>query len=100
MKTRCALLVLALAALTLPAAAQESDWPNRPVTIVYPFAPGGTDAAVRFIAKALSERFGQPFLIEVRSGAGGAVGLVQVAKAPADGYTIVVTAIGPASLNK
>jgi tripartite-type tricarboxylate transporter receptor subunit TctC len=99
MKTRFALLALALAAFALPASAQERDWPNRPVTIVYPWAPGGTDAAVRFIAKALSERFGQPFPIEVRSGAGGSVGLALVAKAPADGYTIVITAIGPASLN-
>jgi tripartite-type tricarboxylate transporter receptor subunit TctC len=100
MKTRFAWLALALAALTLPASAQERDWPNRPVTIVYPWAAGATDAAVRFIAKALSERFGQPFLVEVRSGAGGNVALAYVAKAPADGYTIVLTAIGPASLNK
>jgi tripartite-type tricarboxylate transporter receptor subunit TctC len=100
MKTRFALLVLALAALALPASAQERDWPNRPVTIVYPWAAGATDAAVRFVAMAMSERFGQPFLVEVRSGGGGNVALAHVAKAPADGYTIVLTAIGPASLNK
>jgi len=94
----CALI--AAIATALPLSAQERDWPSRPVTIVYPWAPGATDASVRFIAKALSERFGQPFIVEIRSGAGGNVGLAQVAKAAPDGYTIVFTAIGPAVLNK
>ena len=94
----CALI--AAIATALPLSAQERDWPNRPVTIVYPWAPGATDASVRFIAKALSERFGQPFIVEIRSGAGGNVALAQVAKAAPDGYTIVYTAIGPAVLNK
>ncbi len=92
-------LITALATAT-PSVAQEREWPNRPVTIVYPWAAGATDAAVRFIAKFLSERFGQPFIVEIRSGAGGNVALAQVAKAAPDGYTIVFTAIGPASLNK
>ena len=94
----CALIVAV--ATSSPLSAQERDWPNRPVTIVYPWAPGATDASIRFIAKALSERFGQPFIVEIRSGAGGNVGLAQVAKAAPDGYTIVLTAIGPAVLNK
>ena len=93
-------LCLIAAIATRTVSAQERDWPNRPVTIVYPWAPGATDASVRFIAKALSERFGQPFIVEIRSGAGGNVALAQVAKAAPDGYTIVFTAIGPAVLNK
>ena len=95
-------VVAAIATLLLasPVAAQEQDWPNRPVTIVYPFAPGGNDAAVRFIAKALSEKFGQPFIVEIKSGAGGGIGSAQVAKAPPDGYTLLYTAIGPAVLNR
>jgi tripartite-type tricarboxylate transporter receptor subunit TctC len=94
-------LIAATAALLIgsPVAAQEQDWPNRPVTIVYPFAPGGNDAAVRFIAKALSEKFGQSFIVEIRSGAGGGIGSAQVAKSPPDGYTLLYTAIGPAVLN-
>jgi tripartite-type tricarboxylate transporter receptor subunit TctC len=98
-------LALLLAAGT-PAPAQqqaqekEQDWPNRPVTIVYPFAPGGADGFVRHIARMLSDKFGQPFLVEIRSGAGGAVGLAQVAKAAPDGYTLVMTYVGPAVLNK
>ena len=101
MNNRRAILFVLIAALAVmsPASGQEQEWPNRPVTIVYPWAPGATDASVRFIAKALSERFGQPFIVEIRSGAGGSVALAQVAKAAPDGYTIVFTAIGPAVLN-
>jgi tripartite-type tricarboxylate transporter receptor subunit TctC len=104
MKTALSLAIaLCLAAVTAaPAqqAAPEKDWPSRPVTLVYPFAPGGADGFVRHIARVLSDKFGQPFLVEYRSGAGGAVGLTQVAKAPPDGYTLVMTYVGPAVLNK
>lgn len=101
MKSRRAafLTFVVVSCLSAPAAAQEQDWPNRPVTIVYPFAPGGADAAVRFVAKALSERLGQPFLVEIKSGAGGGIGSVQAARSAPDGYTLLFTAIGPAVLN-
>ena len=52
------------------------------------------------LAQALSERLGQPFVLEIRSGAGGAIGSVQVANAAPDGYTLLVTYVGPAVLNK
>jgi tripartite-type tricarboxylate transporter receptor subunit TctC len=104
MKSSLGLVLGLLLTVTTPAPAQpqtpDKDWPNRPVTIVYPFAPGGADGFVRHIARVLSEKFGQPFLVEYRSGAGGAVGLTQVAKAPPDGHTLVMTYIGPAVLNK
>jgi tripartite-type tricarboxylate transporter receptor subunit TctC len=95
-------LAFLLTAVTAAQAQQapDADWPSRPVTIVYPFAPGGADGFVRRIARMLSDKFGQPFLVETRSGGGGAVGLVHVAKAPPDGYTLVMTYVGPAVLNK
>jgi tripartite-type tricarboxylate transporter receptor subunit TctC len=104
MKCTLGLVLALLLAAGTPAPAQqqpqETEWPSRPVTIVYPFAPGGADGFVRHIARMLSDKFGQPFLVEIRSGAGGAVGLAQVAKAPPDGYTLVMTYVGPAVLNK
>ncbi len=99
-RRRAFIVVVAALLFASPVAAQEQDWPNRPVTIVYPFAPGGNDAAVRFLARALSEKFGQSFIVEIRSGAGGGIGSAQVAKSTPDGYTLLYTAIGPAVLNK
>ena len=84
----------------MPAAAQPAAWPSRPVTLVFPFAPGGAEGFIRLLAHALSERFGQSFVLEIRSGAGGAIGSVQVANAPPDGYTLLTTYVGPAVLNK
>jgi tripartite-type tricarboxylate transporter receptor subunit TctC len=96
---RRAALAAVFATIPFAQAAQGQDWPNRPVTIVNPFA-AGTDALIRSIAANLSEKFGQPFIVENRPGAGGAVGSVSVANAAPDGYTLLVTATGPAVLNK
>src|SRR6185312_10009361 len=87
-------LMLALA-LALPgrAGAQDSakDWPNRPVTLVVAIAAGGgTDALARIVARRLSEVLGQQVVVENVGGAGGMVGSARVAKAPADGYSIVM----------
>jgi len=87
------------ATIPLIPAAHTQDWPNRPVTVVIPFA-AGTDAVFRSIAAHLSERFGQPFIVESRPGGGGAVASSSVAKAAPDGYTLLTTATGPAVLNK
>jgi tripartite-type tricarboxylate transporter receptor subunit TctC len=94
------LLLWSILSAVMPAAAQPAAWPTRPVTLVFPFAPGGAEGFIRVVAHALSERFGQPFVIEIRSGAGGAIGSAQVAAAPPDGYTLLVTYVGPAVLNK
>jgi len=99
MTGRTLIAALFLLLLALPARAQ--DWPNRPVVIVYPFAAGGgADAMMHGLAQALSAKFGQPFAVENRTGAGGALGSVYVAKAAPDGYTLLMTAIGPAVLNQ
>src|SRR5882672_569038 len=72
------------------AAAQK--WPERPVRIVTPFAPGGgTDVFARILAQRLSEVFGQQFIVENRPGAGSTIGTEFVARAPADGYTFLMT---------
>jgi len=72
------------------AIAQES-WPNRPITMVIPFPPGGVaDTVGRPVADALSRSLGQPVIVENRAGAGGGVGMAAVAKSKPDGYTILM----------
>ncbi len=97
--------VLALAAATAasfaaPAWAQ-SDWPNKPVRIVVPFAPGGTtDILARAISVELSKAFNQSFVVDNKPGAGGNIGADLVAKAAPDGYTILMGTVGTQSINK
>jgi len=79
------------AALLVPGAAFADQYPNKPVKILVPFAPAGqTDNAGRVIAQKLSERLGQQFYIENQAGAGGNLGMGTAAKAPGDGYTILL----------
>ncbi len=84
--------VLAAAAVAPGALAQ--DWPARPVKIVAPFPPGGSaDTLGRLVADKLTTRLNQNFIVENRPGAGGVIGSELVAKAPPDGYTLVVSGI-------
>src|SRR5689334_19089222 len=88
-----------LAGLVASAAAQ--DYPNRTVHLIVPQAPGGaTDAIGRALGQKLSERWGQPVVIENRAGAGGVVGTDFVAKAVPDGYTLLVTYEGSQAINQ
>jgi tripartite-type tricarboxylate transporter receptor subunit TctC len=97
---RAALVALAAATLA-PAAFAQGAWPNRPVRIVVPFAPGGTtDILARAIAPELSKAFNQQFIVENRPGAGGNIGADLVAKSPNDGYTILMGTVGTQSINK
>ena len=78
-----------LAALAAPASAQ--DYPARPVTIIVPFAAGGgTDILARMVAQKLEQRLGRSFVIDNRPGAGSTTGAAAAAKAPADGYTLLM----------
>ena len=70
-------------------------WPSKPVRIVAPFAPGGSaDTLGRIVAQKLTEAFKETFIVENRPGAGGVIGSELVAKAPPDGYMLVVSGVG------
>ena len=92
---------LVLATAPVPASAQTQSYPAKPVRVVVPLAPGGgSDIVARIAAQALSDAWGQSLVIDNRPGAGGTIGTAIVARAPADGYTALVSsstmAIGPA----
>ncbi len=92
------LTAVSLAFAASPAAAQ--DWPNRPIRIIVPFAPGGaTDIPARLVAPKLSDALGQPVVIENRTGAGGIVGIQAAAQSQADGYTMLMATNGELVMN-
>lgn len=79
----------------------QAPWPTKPVRIVVPFAPGGTtDILARAVAPELSKAFGQQFVVENKAGAGGNLGADQVAKSPADGYTLLMGTVGTHGINR
>ena len=83
-----------LALFTIVARAQ--DWPNHAIKIIVPYGPGGiTDMITRVVADHLSKSFGQPFVLENRGGAGGAIGTEFAARAPKDGYWIYIAGGSP-----
>lgn len=84
-----AAILLAAPLLASPSAAQ--DYPSRPAKIIVPFGPGGpADVAARLLGNVLQENFGQPFVVENRTGAGGVIGTQEVVKSPPDGYTLLM----------
>lgn len=93
-----------LAALALGSAGSgiraAEPWPTRPVTIVFPYAGGSAaDVMTRQFAEILSKALGQPVVVDARPGAGGSTALEHVARAPADGHTLVLTASGTMAVN-
>ncbi len=86
----CALIASAIVAFAMPLTGwAQTDWPQKPVTLVVPYPPGGVnDAVARVYANKLAIELGKPFLIDNRAGAGTTVASNYVAKAPADGYII------------
>jgi tripartite-type tricarboxylate transporter receptor subunit TctC len=93
LSSRTAQVVLAAAAAlaSVPVLAQPAGWPSKPLRIIVPFPPGDTaDIVSRLIGPRLTERFGQPVVIENRAGAAGQIGLEAAAKATPDGYTFAL----------
>ncbi|MGN5477269.1 Bug family tripartite tricarboxylate transporter substrate binding protein [Cupriavidus basilensis] len=104
---RCAgagIAVASLAAVTVASgaamAASPALQPQKPVSVVVPFPAGGsTDTIARMLAVPLNEKLGQPFVVDNRPGATGAIGATFVKRAPADGYTMMVASIGVYAVN-
>src|SRR3954465_15810853 len=86
-RTAIAATLLAAAGLAAP----QANFPTKPITMIVPFPPGGlADIVGRPVAEAMGRELGQPVVIENRGGAGGGIGMGVAAKAPADGYTILM----------
>ncbi len=94
MRKSTTLSVLA-AALAVAAPAPAQTWPAKPLRFIVPFPPGGTtDIQARMINERLAARIGQPVVLDFRSGANAAIGMEITARAPADGYTMIISTVG------
>jgi|EndMetStandDraft_8_1072994.scaffolds.fasta_scaffold47145_3 tripartite-type tricarboxylate transporter receptor subunit TctC len=92
--------ILACATIALVAPARAQTWPQRPVTIVVPFSAGGTtDMFARMLAQGLQQKYGTPFVVDNRPGAGGNVGAAAVARAAKDGNTLLVGTVSTHAIN-
>lgn len=97
---RILLSLVALVALSFTAPADAQNWPSRQVTIVVPFSAGGTtDMFARILSQGMQQKYGTPFIVENRVGAGGNIGASVVAKAPKDGYTLLVGTVSTHAIN-
>jgi tripartite-type tricarboxylate transporter receptor subunit TctC len=93
-----ATLLLVMLGMTIANA--QTDWPTKAITIVVPYAPGGfSDTRFRLLGRKLSEKLGQPVILDNKAGAGGVLGTALVAKAAPDGYTIGVGSFAPLAIN-
>jgi tripartite-type tricarboxylate transporter receptor subunit TctC len=101
LKPSAALLPLCAAAALFSSPAVADDYPAKPVKIIVAFTAGGTtDILARAVGHALEMQLKQPFIVENRPGAGGNIGTEYVARAPADGYTLIIDSVGPISVNQ
>ena len=101
-KPRIAFVLALLAVITaLSPSSHAETWPNHPVRIIVPWAAGGiTDILARLLAPKLSEKFGQPFIVENKPGASGNIGADYVAQSSPDGYTLLLTNPGAFATNQ
>jgi len=102
MKKLLSCAIIALQAISSMAYSQTTSapYPNRPVTLVVPFAPGGgTDIGARLIANKLTQKWGQSVVVDNKGGSGGVIGVNIVAQAKADGYTLLFGNVGTQSIN-
>ena len=95
-RARCApcaaLLASTAVALSFATSAWAQPYPTKPVRVIVPWPPGGgTDVVARTVAQKMTEILGQPLIVDNRAGATGIIGADLVAKAPADGYTVLIT---------
>jgi tripartite-type tricarboxylate transporter receptor subunit TctC len=89
-------LLLASPLLATPRLARAQAWPNRPIRVINPYAPGGTtDVILRVLAPYIERQIGQPWIVDSRPGAGGAVGSAAGAAERPDGHTLLITNTGP-----
>ena len=100
MSHQSALAIAVSTAFVLSGAHAQAAYPDRPVKIVVPYPAGGYyDHVARVVAEALRASFKQGFIVENKVGANGIIGAAQVAKAPADGYTLLLAAVGPNAIS-
>ncbi len=93
-------VLLSILSIVLPASVAAQAYPTKPIRVIAPFPPGGTsDTIARIIGQKLTEAWKQQAIVENRAGVAGSLGSAVAAKAPADGYTLLVGNVGPVAIN-